>query len=405
MYRITAELIRANRESARKSQLIGDAKARKKKRLIEHGLEGKPYTLQTPAWITWSPGDHAYTLIHERAAVVREMFERADKGDGIDRIAKDLNQRGVDTWGRGKARKANHWRGSYVRKVLRSPAPIGTFIPHTTNHDDTTRARRDEPMTPIENMFPAAVEAELYWRVNRRLDTKAPRGRNAAGRQKTKSIVAGIAFCGTCGHAVTRVSKGQHVYLVCSRANMRAEGCDYLAVPYRTVEKALRTTARRLVKEAPRGKSTAALDKAIDAMQANADAGEQMTFELADLAARERSPAARHRLAEVESELKNLRKALRDLRAQRDTLTTASVKDRLKAVERVLNGNNADIADTNNVLREAIRRIVIDPQQGRLWVRWHHSEEPQDILCVTRHTQWRELEPIHPPLQALFPAK
>ena len=50
---IVAEQIRANQESARKSHLIGDAKARKKKRLIEHGLEGKPYTRQTPAWIRW----------------------------------------------------------------------------------------------------------------------------------------------------------------------------------------------------------------------------------------------------------------------------------------------------------------------------------------------------------------
>ena len=62
---VVLELIRANRESTRKSQLIGDAKARKKKRLIEHGLEGKPYTRQTPAWITWSDKDGRYELIRE----------------------------------------------------------------------------------------------------------------------------------------------------------------------------------------------------------------------------------------------------------------------------------------------------------------------------------------------------
>ncbi len=175
MYRITAELIRANRESARKSQLIGDAKARKKKRLIEHGLEGKPYTKVTPAWITWDEKEKGYTLIHERASIVREMFERVDAGHGIDRIAQELNERGADTWGREGGRKADHWRGSYIRKVLRSPAPIGTFVPHTTTYDDVTRARRDQAMTPIENMFPAAVDADLYWRVNRRLDTSVNR--------------------------------------------------------------------------------------------------------------------------------------------------------------------------------------------------------------------------------------
>ncbi|UPK04145.1 recombinase family protein [Bradyrhizobium sp. 170] len=398
---VVLELIRANRESTRKAQLIGDAKARKKKRLAEHGPEGKPYTRQTPAWIIWSEEEKRYTLIKERADIVREMFERMGAGDGLTRIARDLNQRGVPTWGRsGKQKTADHWRTSYIRKVLTSTAPIGTFTPHTTTHDEATRARRDEPMEPVENLFPAAVDADLYWRVNRKLNTKAARGRNA--RQPPKSIVSGIVFCATCGHAVTRVAKGDYVYLVCSRANMKAEGCEYKAVRYHAVEKALRENARRLVKEAPRGKSTAALEKQIEALQTNANAAEQRTFDLADLAAQERSPAASRRLAEMERQLKDIQKELRSLRAHRDTLTTASVKDRLKAVERALIGNT-DVVETNKTLRDAIRRIVLDPQQGHLWVRWHHSDEVQDILCITRHMDWTEMRETTPPMQALFP--
>ncbi len=395
MYRITAELIRANRESTRKSQLVGDAKARKKKRLIEHGLEGKPYTLQTPAWITWSQKDQAYKLIPEREAVVRAMFERADKGDGIDRIAKDLNQRGVDTWGgRGKARKSDHWRGSYVRKVLCSSAPIGTFTPHTTTHDEVTKARRDQPMTPVENLFPAAVPEDLYWRVHRRFETTAARGRNAG--HAPKSIVAGLIHCATCGRAVTRVSKGAYVYLVCSRANMRAADCKYMAVPYALVEEALRTHAKALVAHAPRGKSTAALEKQIDALQANADQLENHTFALADLVAREKSVAARRRLSDAEAELKSLQKTLRDLRAQRDTLTTASVRDRLKAAQDALTRRDKSVSAINQALRQAMRRIMLDPEQGRLWVQWHHSEEIQDVLCASKHTSWKAGEIMTP---------
>ncbi|GAB9171291.1 recombinase family protein [Bradyrhizobium diazoefficiens] len=400
---IVAEQIRANQESARKSQLIGDAKARKKKRLSEHGLEGKPYTRQTPAWITWSDEDKRYELIPERAALVKEMFDRMAAGDGLTRIARDLNERAVPTWSRsGKQRTADHWRTSYIRKVLTSTAPIGTFTPHTTAHDDTTRARRDEPMEPVENLFPAAIDADTYWRVNRKLSTKAARGRNA--RQPPKSIVSGIAFCATCGHAMTRVSKGDYVYLVCSRANMKAEGCRYLAVRYEAVEKALRTNAHRLIKEAPRGKSTADLETQIDRLQANADAAEQMTFDLAELAAHERSPAARGRLRDMEQQLKDLQKQLRELRGQRETLTTASVKDRLKAVQHALAGK-VDVPEVNKVLRDAIRRIVIDPEQGHLWIRWHHSEDVQDILCVTRHMSFEDFRETVPPMRALFPER
>jgi DNA invertase Pin-like site-specific DNA recombinase len=201
MLMIVLEQIRANQENVRKSQLIGDAKARKKQKLLEDGVNGKPYTRQTPAWIVWSDESAAYELLPDRAAIVREIFERTDAGHGIDRIAKDLNQRGVDTWGGGRGkRKANHWRGGYMRKILTSSAPIGSFTPHVTEHDEVTRARRDTPMEPIVNMFPAVVGEELYWRVHRRFATTAARGKNA--RHDPKSIVAGITRCATCGNVV-----------------------------------------------------------------------------------------------------------------------------------------------------------------------------------------------------------
>ncbi|WLC16674.1 recombinase family protein [Bradyrhizobium diazoefficiens] len=404
---VVLELIRANRESTRKSQLIGDAKARKKKRLAEHGLEGKPYTRQTPAWIQWSESTASYELIPERADIVREMFQRMAAGEGLERIARDLNERGVPTWARsGRQRTADHWRTSYIRKVLTSTAPIGTFTPHTTTHDETTRARRDEAMAPVENLFPAAVDADTYWKVSRKLSTTAARGRNA--KQPPKSIVSGIVFCATCGHAVTRVAKGDYVYLVCSRANMRADGCTYKAMRYDTVESALRENARRLVKEAPRGQNTATLEKKIDALQDNADGAETQMADLAELIAGERgSPeatAARKRLREVEQYLKDTQRQLRDLRAQRDTLTTASVRDRLKGVERALT-SNTDAGGTNAVLRDAIRRIVLDPEQGMLWVRWHHSDETQGITCITRHYKWEDMHEAREPVSALFPER
>jgi DNA invertase Pin-like site-specific DNA recombinase len=397
IFLVVLEQIRANRESARKAQLVADAKARKKQRLIQHGIQGEPYTRQTPAWIRWSEDAKRYELIPERAALVREIFERADTGHGIDRIAKDFNQRGIDTWGgRPGQRKADHWRGSYIRKILLNTAPIGTFTPHTTTHDEVTRARRDQPMAPVENMFPAAVPEDLYWRVHRRLSTTAARGRNA-GREP-KSLVAGLMHCANCGHAVTRVSKGEYVYLVCSRANMRAANCKYLAVPYPLVEEALRTNAKALIAAAPRGKSTAALEKHIDALQANADRLENHTFELADLAARERSVAARRRLSAAETELRDLQRDLRELRAQRDTLTTASVRDRLKAVQDTLTGKGKSVTETNQALRQAIRRMLLDPEQGRIWVQWQHSDEIQDIICVSKQTSWKEGAITTPPI-------
>ena len=189
---------------------------------------------------------------------------------------------------------------------------------------------------------------------------------------------------------------------------MRAEGCDYRAVRYDTVEQALRENARRLIKEAPRGQNTAALEKKIDALQNNADGAEEQMSDLAELIARERgSPeatAAAKRLREIDRYLKDTQRHLRDLRAQRDTLTTASVKDRLKSVERAL-ASNTDVVETNATLRDAIRRIVLDPEQGMLWVRWHHSDETQGVPCITRHYKWERMQEAREPLSALFPER
>jgi DNA invertase Pin-like site-specific DNA recombinase len=230
---VVLELIRANKESVRKSQLVGDAKARKKKRLAENGLEGKPYTRVTPAWIAWSDEDKNYEPIPERAAIVSEMFERMAAGDGLTRIARDLNERGIPTWPQpGKRKTADHWRTSYIRKVLTSTAPIGSFTPHTTTHDETTRARRDEPMAPIANVFPAVVDAETYWQVRRKLSTTASRGRHAP--QPAKSIVSGIAFCATCGHAMIRVYVFDRLVKPIHASNFRilAEEGDLLTTPF-----------------------------------------------------------------------------------------------------------------------------------------------------------------------------
>jgi DNA invertase Pin-like site-specific DNA recombinase len=386
---IVLEQIRANQENVRKSQLIGDAKARKKQQLIEHGVQDKPYTRMTPAWITWSDEATAYELLPDRAAIVREIFERTDAGDGADLIAKNLNRRGTDTWGRGAGKqKANHWRGSYIRKILLSTAPMGTFTPHDITYDEITRARRSTPTALVPNMFPAAVGEELYWRVNRRFATTAPRGKNA--RHDPKSIVAGIVRCATCGNMVTRVTKGTsrrtYAYLVCSRANMKAAGCKYLAVPYEAIETALRENASWLIAEAPRGKNTAALDREIAGLVTMVDHFSDEASGLADLAAQEKTLVARKRLREKAKELEEAKASLRTITAQRDTLTTASVRDRLKAVKKALGADTVNIVATNQALRQAISRIVMDPEHARLEIYWHHA--PWDMHRVASLKLW-----------------
>ena len=135
-------------------------------------------------------------------------------------------------------------------------------------------------------LFPAAVEAETYWRVTRRLETTAPRGRNAG--QKPVSIVAGVAKC-TCGASMLRVAKGssrgpRNVYLLCSKAHEKAKGCEYLAVRYQDVAEALTVNAKAIIADAPGGKDTTDIEAEIHNLDAYLDALADDVEGLVDLA-------------------------------------------------------------------------------------------------------------------------
>ena len=389
MHIVLSELIRANQESFRKSQLVGDAKARKRVRLAAGELKGKPYTRQTPAWIKWDDNSEEYALVPKRAEIVREVFKLADSGWGLDRIAKDFNKRRIETWASNKGRRAAYWHGSYLRKIVASKAAIGLFTPHKTARDKDTGARKDIPLDAVP-LWPAAVDEDVYWRVRRRFDTTAPRGKNASGY--VKSLVAGVAKC-TCGGSMIRISKGatkgkHYVYLLCGRANAKARGCAHLPVHYEDVEKALRVNARTIVKCAPRGKNTEQLEKQIVDLQGHVDALDGDVYALAILAAREKSPAAAKLLRDKERELEGHRATLRELRAQRDTLTVASVRGRLDNLEKALTREPFDIVEANQALRQTMKKIVIEPLAANLEIHWHHSEETEDVPFYTRHKKW-----------------
>jgi Recombinase/Recombinase zinc beta ribbon domain/ParB-like nuclease domain len=201
-----------------------------------------------PGWLRWNDDAKAIEIIPERAAIVRRMFELADIGWGQHRIAAWLNETTGEPWGRGK-RKGTRWHRSYVRKVLTNPAVVGTFTPHTVERDPETRRKLRKPLDAIHHRFPAVVDRELFERVSSRIGSTAPRGRHA--RTEVRSIFSGVLKCRHCGGTVTRVSKGEYVYLVCSAANSSPRTCQYEALPYNEIEEAFIHGISRTIEEAP----------------------------------------------------------------------------------------------------------------------------------------------------------
>lgn len=377
--------IRANEESATKGGRVAKAHAARRQKFAGQEKLTKPYTLRLPAWIRWDESSCSYALIEERAELLRWMFEVADDGLGVHSIAAQLNETKVDTWGAG-GWKAKYWHRSYIRKLLGNKAAIGVFVPHRVEKIEGKRTKQRIPQEPIAHRFPAAIDRELFERVNARLSTTEARGKNA--KAPARSIFAGVMKCQHCGGTVTRVNKGDHVYLVCSAAHGKAGTCRYESVPYQQAVAAFLRGLKMTIDEAPRGADTGGIESRISQLQVEVDAGEERVKELLELTITDKSRAARQALQQAEKELDATRETLRKAIDRRDTLTSTNVKRRLAAVEKAFANETIDTEEANKALRGAVKRMVMRPQEGRLDVLWHHAEEPQETLFYTTRFDW-----------------
>jgi DNA invertase Pin-like site-specific DNA recombinase len=324
----------------------------------------------------------AYAIIEDRRVLVREIFELTDAGWGQHRIAKAFNARGLETWGAG-GWKAMYWHRSYVRKILSNRAAIGVFTPHLSTKDPLTRRRTRTALPTIDHRLPAAVDRELFERVNSRLETTAARGRNSS--KEPRSIFAGVLKCQYCDGTMTRVTKGKHIYLVCSAANARGGTCKYESVPYQQAEDSFRATLELMIEDAPRGRDTAELEDVTREAENLARGLSDEAGRLLELLIEDRSRAARERLKAVETQRDEAQDKAAALNKKLNTLTSASVLRKLKSIWDTLSRKPLNIAEANRVLKQAMRKMVMHPAQGQLKIFWHHTDEPQEIRLYTRH--------------------
>jgi hypothetical protein len=376
---------RGNQESTEKGRRVGEAYANKRAVFRSDQNLTKPYTRRLPAWIRWSDENARYELIEDRAALLRWMFEMAGDGMGAHSIAAHLNETKEDTWGAG-GWKAKYWHRSYIRKLLTNKAAIGIFVPHRVETVDGKRTKKRTPQEPIAHRFPPAIDRELFERVNARLSTTEARGKNADA--PVRSIFAGVMKCQHCGGTVTRVNKGDRVYLVCAAAHAKAGTCRYESVPYVEAVSTFKNYLAGTLDSAPRGNNTAEMDAKIERLKGEIDAGEDIVRELLDLTISDKSRSARQRLREAEDEMDRLKETLRDTMEHRDALTSINVLKRLAAVETAITAEPMDTGEANKALRGAVRKMIMRPQEGRLDILWHHADEAQETVFITSRFDW-----------------
>lgn len=359
--------IRANEESATKARRLRAAWQAKRDSMADTPLTGR-----TPGWVTLDSERQALSLIPERAAIVKRIFEETIAGKGQWAIARSLTEDGVEPWG-----KALVWHRTYISKIQSNPAVIGAFTPHTLEHEGGKKVRL--PQATNENYFPAAISKELWLEAQNILGaSKHPRTRGRHAHRPIVNMLAGIASCPKCRGTMTRVTKGVRSLpkYVCAGAKV-GSGCRYRSVSVEAVEAAIKSRLLERLRSAPAGERKPDLGARIQELDLATGALVDELERLVEAVAKNGgSPTLFAAIRDKEAALETANMELEALRKQKFDASGATVAKRIERLIAVIEtkGSHEDI---NAALARVFRDVVIDYEEGLLIFEWAHGGETE----------------------------
>jgi len=175
------------------------------------------------------PGDRNHLLIDPLTApVVRDIFERASRGESPLKIAKELNERCIKTpasYRRFKRKEVDMetvggekgWTSSTICKILSNRVYTGDMVQGKTSKlsfksQMTLRIPKEEWIV-VENKHNAIVSKDLFEQAGRR---SVPRKRSKSAQ--FSNAFSGLVYCGDCKRVMTTTggSHKENRKLVCS---------------------------------------------------------------------------------------------------------------------------------------------------------------------------------------------
>ena len=224
------------------------------------------------------------------APLVTEIFTRYDSGESISEITASLNGRGL------KTKKGKAFKIGGVSLILKNRKYIGEY---------------QYGSVIIPKGIPAIIDDDLFDRVQRRMafNKKAP----AKAKATEEYLLTTKLFCGKCermmvGESGKSHTGAMHYYYKCSGAK-RLKDCDKKAVRKDWIERVVvHLTMQRVMDEEK-------INRLIDAILVMQEQEDTTT------------PALRSQLAETESSIGNILKAIEQ------GIFTPSTKQRLDELE------------------------------------------------------------------------
>lgn len=358
---------RAHEESLVKGARVREAWKNKR----EKAREGALLTNRVPGWLKVEKGE--IKIIPERAKLIKWLFTQNKGGKGTHALAKELNEQGQHTWGRSE-----YWHRSYIAKILKNPAVIGTLIPHEIVPDsdaNNTKRTRRVPLDPILKYYPAVISNRLWQEVTA-VPTTPLRHKGSSG---PKTILAGLATCPLCEGRMHRVNKGSRSRpsFVCGKAKNKA-GCTYKSIRLDHLEPQLVSQILPIILRTPPALEDS-IEDTISVTQNNLEAAREIRTTILENLSIRRSPSLAHRLAEVEKEIENLSTSLRAMENKRDNSLGPVVNHRIEKALDLMEQKTLPVEALNSVLRSLFKKVIIDYKTGYVRFIWHSGGETEEL--------------------------
>ena len=209
-------------ESKKKSQRLSLIWDQKRKNANE-----KLITSILPKWLKLDENKNIL-VDHEKASVVKLIFELSQNGMGAMSITRYLNEKKIRNFG-----KSSIWGKSYVTKILSNPATFGRYV-----HYKMDEGKRIKTDSYTENYYPEVIDKNLFELIQYRLKQRRI---NRTGGQKIdnlKNLFSGKIKCGICNSNVAFMNKNymkDEVFFRCYNS-MDARGCGFSSWKYSEFE-------------------------------------------------------------------------------------------------------------------------------------------------------------------------
>lgn len=197
--------------------------------------DGTKFKKAAPGWLEWNEETKGWTVKPGAKETITFVFTSVVSGLGEKRLIAELAKRKMKPLGKPGKKSGKTWNSTYLGKLLRDPAVVGTWQPMVLR-DGKLVPEGD----PVPNFYPRIISDELFYQA------QASRGKRYQNRGPNGDFVnlfSGILHNARDGHPmhITTIQPRGKTYrrLVSYGHQKRLAGADPLSLNYPDFERAV----------------------------------------------------------------------------------------------------------------------------------------------------------------------